>query len=136
MAKTVLTVEYVSLNAVDESSNIKKGELTLESEAQDTTTFGDAGWKTFLGGLKSGTLELEILNDVATSQIDGRLFALLGTVVAFEVRVSNAIVGVSNPKYTGTVLVNKHQPVGGSVGDVNNFSLSLPTSGAVARATA
>lgn len=136
MAKTVLTVEYVSINAVDESANIKKGELTLESDAQDTTTFGDAGWKTFLGGLKSGTLDLDVLNDVAASQIDGRLFALFGTVVAFEVRVSNAVVGTSNPKYTGSVLINKHQPVGGSVGDVNAFSLSLPTTGAVARATA
>lgn len=136
MAKQVLTIEYLSINAVDVSASTKKAELTLESEAQDTTTYGDAGWKTFLGGLKSGEISWEYLNDVAAAALDSQLFALLGTVVAFEVRVSNAVVGTSNPKYTGTVLIDKWQPVGGGIGDVNGASVSYKTSGAVTRATA
>jgi hypothetical protein len=136
VAKTVLTQCFISLNATDISSYVTKVELPIEADPQETTTYGDAGWKTFLGGLKSATLDLDLLNDVAAAALDSILFPLLGTVVTFEVRVSNAVVGTSNPKYTGSVLVNKHQPVGGSIGNVNGFSLSLPISGAVARAVA
>lgn len=134
MAKQVITAEFVSLNATDISAYLKKGELGLESDAQDTTTFGDAGWKTFLGGLKSGELGLSYLNDVAAAALDSIMFPLFGTVVAFEVRVSNTAVGASNPKYTGSVLIAAWKPVGGGVGDANAADVSYPTSGAVARA--
>lgn len=136
MAKVVLTAQYVSINAVDESAFISKAELELESDAQDTTTFGDAGWKTFLAGLKSAQLSISYKNDVAASQFDSRMFALFGTNVAFEVRVSNAAVGTSNPKFTGTVVVSQYKPIGGGVGDVNAADVTWPTSGAVTRATA
>lgn len=135
MAKQVLTAEYCSVNGTDISSYLKKAELSLESEAQDATTYGSAGWKEFLGGLKSGELGLSYLNDVAAAALDSIMFALLGTVVTFEVRVSNAVVGTSNPKYTGSILVKEWKPVGGSVGDINSADVSYPTTGAVSRAT-
>lgn len=135
MAKTVITAEYVAINGTDISAYLKKGELSLESDAQDSTTFSSAGWKEFLGGLKSGDLSLNYLNDVAAAALDSIMWALFGTVVTFEVRVSNAAVGASNPKYTGSVLVQGWKPVGGSVGDINAADVSYPTSGAVTRAT-
>lgn len=135
MAKQVLTAEMVLLNAVDISAYIKKGELSLESEAQDTTTFGDAGWKTFLGGLRSGELSLDYLNDVAASALDSIMFPLLGTVVTFEVRAVNTARSTSNPAYTGSVLIKEWKPLGGGVGDVNGAGVSYPTTGAVARQT-
>lgn len=133
MSKIVLTAEFVSLNGTDISSYVKKGELTLESDAQDTTTYGDAGWKTFLGGLKSAELSVDYLNDVAAAALDSIMFPLFGTVVAFEVRASNAVVGASNPKYTGSVLIKEWKPIGGGVGDVNGASVGYPSSGAVLR---
>lgn len=136
MAKVVLLAEALLLNGTDVSTYTKKAELTINSEAQDTTTFGDAGWKTFLGGLKSADLGWDYLNDVAAAALDSIMFPLLGTVVTFELRVSNAVVGVSNPKYTGSVLIDGWKPVGGGVGDVNAAGQTYKVSGAVTRATA
>ncbi len=134
MAKMVLTTEYVALNGTDLSSYCKKAELQLESEAKEVTTFGSAGWKEFLGGLKSGTLALEFEQDFAASALDSILFPLFGTVVTFEVRPTSAAAGASNPKYTGSVLLAQYNPVTGGVGDDATVSISIPTTGAVSRA--
>lgn len=136
MAKVVLTAEIVLINATDISTYIKKGELSLESEAQDATTYSSAGWKEFLGGLKSGELGLSYLNDVAAAALDSIIFPLLGTVVTFEVRVSNTARSTSNPGYTGSILIKEWKPIGGSVGDINAADVSYMTSGAVSRQTA
>jgi hypothetical protein len=135
MAVMALTTEYTSINAVDESSNIKSSTLVVDVAQLDTTDFASAGWVEYIGGLKSGTLSIEFQDDVAAAAIDSKLWALLGTVVAFEVRLTSAVVGTSNPKWTGSVLINSHS-AGGAVGDLAMKSLSFPTSGAVTRATA
>jgi hypothetical protein len=56
-------------------------------------------------------------------------------VVSFEVRASNAAVGTSNPKYTGSILINGWNPIQGSVGDEASVGVSYPTSGVVTRGT-
>jgi hypothetical protein len=136
MAKMVLLSEYVALNGTDLSTYCNKAELQIEVEAKDVTTFGSAGHKEFIGGLKSGTLALEFKQDFANSALDSILWPLLGTVVTFEVRPTSAAVGTSNPKYTGSVLVTAHNPITGGVGDEATISVSFPTSGAISRATA
>jgi len=135
MAKQVLLQSYVSLSGTDLSSYCSKIELTVEVEDKDTTTFGSGGWKENLGGLKSGSLALTFKQDVAAAAIDSIIWPLLGTVVAFETRLNNAVVGTSNPKFTGSVLVNSWGPVKGSVGDVAEADLDMPSSGAITRAT-
>lgn len=136
MAKMVLLASYVSLAGTDLSSSSSKIELSTEVEDQDVTTFASLGWKEVLGGLKSGELGVTFKQDVAAAALDSIMWPLLGTVVTFEVRLSNAVVGASNPKYTGSVLVNGWSPISGSVGDVAEVEVSYPTSGAVARAVA
>lgn len=136
MAKRVITAEFVAINGTDISDYLRKGELSLESDAQDATTYGSEGWKEFLGGLKSGELSLAYLNDVAAAALDSIMWPLFGTVVTFSVREDQAAVGASNPSYSGSILVKEWKPIGGSVGDINGADVSYPTSGAVARATA
>jgi hypothetical protein len=135
MAVMALTTEYTALNGVDESANIKSSTLTIDVNPLDVTDFASAGWTESIGGLKSGTLAIEFQDDVANSGIDDKLWAMLGTVVTFEVRLTSAVVGTSNPKWTGSVLINGHS-VGGAVGDLATKSLSFPTTGAVTRAEA
>jgi hypothetical protein len=135
MAKTVITAEMVLINGTDISTYLKKGELSIEAEVQDATTYGSAGWKEELAGLKSGELSLSYLNDVAAAALDSIMWALLGTVVTFEVRAVNTARTTSNPAYTGSVLIKEWKPVGGSVGDINGADVTYPTSGAVARQT-
>jgi len=135
MAKMVLTAAYLAINSNNISGYCSKVELTVNVEKRDVTTFGSAGWKEVLGGLKSGTLAIELFNDMLDDDLDEDMFAVLGTVVTFEVRASNAAVGVSNPKYTGSVLVDKWSPVSGKVGEVNAASYTYDTSATVTRAT-
>ncbi|MFE7516110.1 hypothetical protein ACFU8I_33490 [Streptomyces sp. NPDC057540] len=135
MPVMVLTSEYLSLAGNDLSEYTRKAELSVEVEEKDVTTYASAGWKVVTGGLKSGELGCEFLQDFATGRIDGIMWPLLGTVVPFEVRPTNAVVGVSNPKYTGSVLIKEWKPVEGGVGDEATSSASFPTSGPVLRAT-
>lgn len=136
MPKMVLLAEYVSLNGTELTEYCRKAELSTEVEDKDVTTYASQGWKEVLGGLKSGELGLEFLQDVAATKIDSIMWPLLGTVVTFEVRLSQAAVGTANPKYSGSVLINGWNPIEGSVGDEASVSVGYPTSGAVARATA
>jgi len=136
MAKMVLTAEYVGLAGTDYGAYFSSAELSVDVEDKETTNFGSGGWKEFLGGLKSGQIKLNLLNDVAAASVDSVLWPLLGTVVAFELRTSTAVVGTSNPKWTGSFVMTQYSPIGGSVGDVNSSGLSWPTTGAITRATA
>lgn len=136
MPKMVLLAEFLSLNGTDLSEYTRKAEVTVEVEDKDVTTYASLGWKEVLGGLKSGELGVEFLQDVAATEIDSIMWPLLGTVVPFAVRLDQAAVGTSNPEYSGNVLINGWNPIEGSVGDEASVSRSYPTSGAVLRATA
>lgn len=135
MPKMVLTAQYLSINGTDLKDFTRKAELSVEVEDKDVTTYASLGWKTVLGGLKSGELGCEFLQDFASAQLDAIMWPLLGTVVTFEVRADQAAVGTSNPKYSGNVLIKGWNPIEGSVGDEASVSVSFPTSGAVVRAT-
>lgn len=136
MPKMVLKASFASLNGVDLSAYTSKIELSAEVEEKDVTTFASGGWTELLGGLASGQLALGFKQDVAAAALDATMWPLFGTVVPFEVRLSNAAVGTGNPKYTGSVLVKEWQPIAGGVGDTAEMDVTYPTSGAVARATA
>jgi hypothetical protein len=103
--KMVLLAEYLSINANVLNTFTKKAELTVEVEEKDVTNYASLGWKDVIGGLKSA-----------------------------EVRADQGAASTSNPKYTGSILINGWNPITGSVGDEATVSMGFPTSGAVARA--
>ncbi|MEW2424835.1 phage tail tube protein [Streptomyces nigra] len=131
----VLLAEYLSINANVLNEFTKKAEIAVEVEDKDVTTFASLGWKEVLGGLKSGELGCEFLQDFAATKLDAIMWPLLGTVVPFEVRADQSAVGANNPKYTGNILIKSWNPLSGSVGDEATVSVTFPTSGAVTRAT-
>lgn len=135
MPKMVLTSEYLSISGTDLSNYTSKAEVAVEVEEKDVTTYGSAGWKEVIGGLKSGTIAIEFKQDFAAAALDAIMWPLFGTVVPFEVRPTSAAAGTSNPKWTGSLLVKAWNPITGSVGDEASVSVSYPTSGAVVRAT-
>lgn len=132
MSIYALTSQVVSLNSVDYSDHLKSATLTVDAAALDTTDFASGGWVEQIGGLKSGTLALEFMDDVAANDVDSELWALLGTVVTFTVKATNAAISTGNPEYQGSVLVTGHS-LGGAVGDLAMKSLTFPTSGAIVR---
>lgn len=133
MGVLALTNMYVAINSVDMSDHVKGATLTLDSAQLDPTAMGD-GWTKARGGLKSGGLQIEFLDDFAAAETDVTLFPLFGTVVAFEVRPDAGAVSATNPKYTGEVFIGQHV-VGGNVGELATKGVTYPTSGPVSRAT-
>jgi hypothetical protein len=134
MAKMVLLASFLSINTTDVSSYTSKIDLTVDVKDEDITTFASQGWKEVIGGLKEGKLQATFKQDVAASAIDSIMWPLLGTVVPFEVRLSNTVVGASNPKYTGSLLVKQWKPISGDVGKVAEVSIDWPATGVVTRA--
>ena len=135
MAVFAMTDCYIALNSVDRSAYIRSVALHYEGAELDASNFASAGWMTPVSGLRSGNLQLTFNNDVAASAIDSVISALLWTTTTFEIRATNAAVGTSNPKWTGSVLVREWTPLSGSVGDLAESSVTWPLSGAVTRAT-
>jgi hypothetical protein len=136
MAKSVMLASFLSIGGTDVTSYCSRIEFSLEAESKDTTTFGSGGWHEELSGIKSGTVAVTFKQDMAAAALDSILFPLFGTQPTFEVRMNNAVVGASNPKYTGSLNLRQYAPISGSVGDTaETGGLTWPTTGAIARAT-
>lgn len=135
MAHMVLTAEFLSIDGTEISEHTKKAELAVEVEDKDVTTYASLGWKEVLGGLKSGELGCDFLQDFAAGELDALMWPMLGTVVPFVVKHDQSTTTTSNPAYSGNVLIKEWKPIEGSVGDEATVGVSFPTSGAVTRAT-
>lgn len=136
MAKFVATDVTVTLNGTAISSNLNSVELSISSDEVETTSFGSSGWKTVVGGLKSGSLRLDFMQDFAVGGIDALLYPLINTIGTVVIKPSGTTVSATNPSYTAEVLINNYVPFSSSVGDLASFSVTLPTTGAITRATA
>jgi hypothetical protein len=112
-------------------------QVELKTTANDitTTAFGSS-WVTRVAGLKEGSLTLTFNQDYATSAVDATLWALLGTNATVVIKPTSTAVSASNPSYTVPVSVIDYTPVSGQIGDLATLSITLPTNGAVSRATA
>jgi len=135
LTPTVLTDAYISINANVVSDHGNKVTINAEVEELETTTFGQT-WKTRVGGLKDGSIDISFIQDYVAANLDSIFWPLLGTVVAFEIRPTSSAASTSNPKYTGSVLIIKWAPISGDVGKLAALDVSFPTTGTVTRATA
>lgn len=138
MAKRVITAAYVSIGAVDYSAQVKGAELSMTAPDVNVTNMLSAGWDEFLAGVKTADLRVDFVLDGDLSGLDSALWTAFngGTTLAFEVRATNAAVGTTNPKYTGSLFVSQHNPITGNVGDAYSASRTYKVTGAVTRATA
>jgi hypothetical protein len=116
MANVVLTNAFVSLNAVNLSAFVRSVTLNYAAELQDDTVMGDSA-RSRIGGLKDWSIQVEFFQDYAAAAVDETLFTLVGSTFAVEVRHSGASASPTNPKYTGTGILESYQPVGGAVGE-------------------
>ena len=125
---------YFVLNSVNLSANVKSIRLPYGVESLDDTAMGDTT-RTHLGGLKTWSIEVDLLQDYASSSTDQTLNALVGSTYAFEIRPTSGSVSATNPKWTGTALVKDYQPIGGTVGELHMTRLVLESASALTRAT-
>jgi hypothetical protein len=135
MAKFAATDYKVTVNGTNFSTNLNSVELALESDDLETTAFGGT-FRERIGGLKTGSVTLQFMQDFAASSVDATLFPLYNTLATVVITPTSSAVGTANPSYTAVCLVNSYSPHASSVGDIATFSVTWPTSGTVSRAIA
>jgi hypothetical protein len=136
MAIFVATDFSVSINGSTAlASYLTQVELKTTANDITTTAFGST-WVTRVAGLKEGSLTLQFNQDYAASAVDAVLWPLLGTNATVVIKPTSTAVSATNPAYTAICLVTDYTPVSGNIGDLSTFSITLPTSGTVSRATA
>jgi hypothetical protein len=134
MAKFSATDYKITINGTNLSTSLNSVELALESDDLETTAFGTT-FRERIGGLKSGSVTLQFMQDFAASSVDATLFPLYNTLATVVIVPTSSTVSATNPSYTAVCLVNSYSPFASSVGDIATFSITLPTSGTVTRAT-
>lgn len=134
--KTVIKDPYFALNSVDYSAQIESIELPEEADEVDQTNGGSGGNREVDQGIRRATLtvNLKLDADMALVTVLENAYRSATPTLPFEVRRSQAAVGATNPKWTGTLVVTQ-AGISLQVGQGFNRSLSLPVTGAVAFAT-
>lgn len=134
MAKFAATDYKVTINGTNFSTNLNSVELAIESDALETTAFGGE-FRTQVGGLKSGSITLQFMQDFGAASVDATLFPLLNTLATVVIVPTSGTITATNPSYTATCLVNSYSPFASSVGDIATLSVTWPTSGTISRGT-
>lgn len=137
MPKFVMKDPVVIIGASTVSASCASATISLEADDVETTSFGDAGFRTRIGGLRGGSVDFEFHQDFGAGGIDSLLYPLLGGTVAVKIRpAGTAAVSATSPEYRFDALVTSYNPMDSAVGDLATTSVSMPISGAVTRATA
>jgi hypothetical protein len=137
MAKYVVQNPVVVFAGGTISANVAQATIALEADDIEVTSFSSNGHRERIGGLKTGTLSMELHQDFALGSIDSTFFTNLGGTAAVAIKPGGtAAVGTANPEYSFTVLVTEYSPIDSAVGDLATFSVSFPITGEVTRGTA
>ena len=137
MAKFVVTEPVIVFAGSTVTSSCASVTINVEADDVETTSFGTNGWRTRVGGLKSGSVDFEFHQDMASGAIDELVWSNLGGTAAVKVRPGGtAAISSSNAEYQFDVLCQQANPIDSAVGDLATISVSFPITGAVTRATA
>lgn len=131
----ILKDAYVKLDSNDISAYCMSVTVNTEAATQDSHTMGD-NWTEVELGLKSWSLELELKQSFASSELDSILWPYFnnGSTIAVEFRPTSSAASASNPKWTGNAVLASYSPLSGSVGDLASTSITLTGVGAITRA--
>lgn len=135
MAVKVLTNALVTINAIDLSTKSNSVTLNYEVDSVEVTAFGNSG-HIFTGGLQNNSVEIEMLQDFATSLTEATIYPLVGTTTTLILRADAGAVSVTNPTYTiSNAFLAAHTPIAGGVGELMMSSLTF-TGGTLVKTTA
>jgi len=126
----------LKVNAVDLSNRVESVTLSLAKDDVDVTAMGDGG-HTHMPGLENDKLTVNFWQDFAASSVDKTLLAIFqaGTPVPFSLAANGTVGGTTNPVYTGQVVLQDYQPIGGKVGDGLQAPVTFVVSGTVSSGT-
>lgn len=131
MAAHILSNAYVMINSVDLSDHVRSVTLDYNAEAPESTAMKATNEKTRLGGLTDWKLDIEFNQDYAATKVHATLFTLVGVATTVIVQAVSGTEGATNPKFTGSAILTKYNPVAGKVGDVNISKAEFVAAGAL-----
>ena len=134
MATFMLNNASVTINSVDLSSYVTSVTLSQSADNLEDTAMGDTS-RSYIGGLKSGTVDIEFNAEFAASKTEATIFPLVGTSTAVVIKPVAASVAATNPSYTFNAIVTSWDTLNGSVGEIATHSVSWPITGAITKAT-
>jgi hypothetical protein len=134
MAKFAAIDHKITVAGVDFSTNLNSVELSQEADEVETTAFGQ-NFRTRIGGLKTGSVTLNFMQDFGSGSVDAVLNPLLGTIATVIIQSASGTVTSTQPKYTAECLVTQYSPFASSVGDIATLSVTWPTTGTIVRGT-
>lgn len=133
----VLRNAYVTLDTVNVSSMIESVEVQMTAADVNTTAMG-AGGQQHLAGIRDDRFVFNAFSSFGLNSLDAIIspkFLAAGT-LAVVVYANGAVIGTSNPSFSGFCPLLTYTPVGGRVGDAAMTPLELPVAGTITVATA
>ena len=124
----------ITINSVDLSSYVTSVTLSQSADNLEDTAMGDTS-RSYIGGLKSGSVDIEFNADFAAAKTEATIFPLVGTSTAVVIKPVDASVSVTNPSYSFNAVVTEWDTLNGSVGEIATHSISWPITGAITKAT-
>ena len=134
MSTFMLSNASITINSVDLSSYVTSVTLSQSADNLEDTAMGDTS-RSYIGGLKSGSVDIEFNADFAAAKTEATIFPLVGTSTAVVIKPVDASVSVTNPSYSFNAVVTEWDPLNGSVGEIATHSISWPITGAITKAT-
>ena len=134
MSTFMLNNASVTINSVDLSTYVTSITLSQSADSLEDTAMGDTS-RSYIGGLKSGTVDIEFNADFAAAKTEATIFPLVGTSTAVVVKPVAASVSATNPSFTFNAIVTEWDTLNGSVGEIATHSISWPITGAITKAT-
>jgi hypothetical protein len=134
MANYAFTNALVTVNGVDLSDQVAAVSLEVSGDSLDNTAMGDT-YRSRIGGLLDTSWTITFHNDHAASEVETTLWSAINTVVTCTLKPVNAATSATNPLFRQSVHISGFAPVGGSVGDLAQVSVTWPGAGTLTRAT-
>jgi len=135
MAVLALTNATITINSVALSDHANNVTVNYEIDSIEVTAFGSGG-HTFAGGLQNNSVEITLMQDFATSNVEATVYPLVGTTTTLVIKPTSSAVGATNPSYTiSNAFLASHTPVAGGVGELATTSLTF-TGGTIVKAVA
>lgn len=127
MTAFVMKNATVTINGTDLGDHVAELSLEVRQPEVDTSALG-TGSRTYVSGLREGTLTLTLQQDFASSKTNAVINPLLGS---YATVVASGTFGGQATSGTAVCYVNSTTPFGGALGDLAVMNLSWPTHGTV-----
>jgi hypothetical protein len=135
MAVYLSNTVVVTLNSVVLTDHVTSATINRVFDELEVTAMGDTAHK-FVKGLEASTITLDFLSDLAAANVNATLRAAWGTTVPITLKQTSSAVGVDNPLYSTTILVNNTTDINGAVADIATQSITFTCNSPIVITTA